>query len=101
MWTLKRICSLELAAGSDPREGSPSNAFHSVEWEEGMHSNLIQSNNLPTHFLGSWEFWVDCLRNEFFVPFLFSVLPSTLTDTKVVWEKVGGASSSHIPMRPL
>ena len=36
-----------------------------------VHSNLIQSNSLPInqpmkkHFLGLWEFWIDCLREAF------------------------------------
>ena len=105
MWTLKRICSLEQAGRSDPREGGIPPPTLSTEW-----SGSTPTSYSPTTFQPKDPFFglmgvLGGLPAEKGVQlqalFPFSVLPSSmLADTKVGREKGGGAGS-HIPMRPL
>ena len=108
MWTLKRICSLEQAGRSDPREGGIPPPTLSTEWSGWR--ECTPTSYSPTTFQPEDLFFglvgvLDGLPAERGVQlqalFPFSVLPSSrLADTKVGREKGGGAGS-HIPMRPL
>ena len=108
MWTLKRICSLEQAGRSDPREGGIPPPTLSTEWSG--RSGSTPTSYSPTTFQPEDPFFglmgvLGGLPAEKGVQlhalFPFSVLPSSrLADTKVGREKGGGAGS-HIPMRPL
>ena len=63
-----------------------------------MHSNLIQSNNLPTsNLLGHFGACGSSEKKgvQLSALFLFSVLPIVLTDTKVGWERRGGVAATY------
>ena len=106
MWTLKRICSLEQAGLSDPREGGIPPPTLSTEWSGRR--ECTPTSYSPATFQPVDQFFglVGVLGGsaekgvQLYALFPFSVLPSRLTATKVGGEKGEGAGS-HIPMRPL